>query len=69
MAFAETGNHLQGNLLGTIVGAAVANVSTPSFNDDGGYGSIPTLLLRVCPLPQPFARAHGILRCYKFTMM
>lgn len=37
----------QGNLLGTVVGKPIANVNAPAFNDDGGYGSIPFVLLQV----------------------
>lgn len=50
--------YLQGNVLGTVVGQAIANVSTPNFNDDGGYGSIPSVLLRVAFPFLPLKRIH-----------
>ena len=38
---------LQGNVQGTVVAMPIANQTAPAQNDDGGFGSVPYLLLQV----------------------
>lgn len=38
---------MQGQLLGTVVGTLAGSQNAPASNDDGGYGSIPEILLKV----------------------
>ena len=48
-------NVLQGKVLGTVVGKAAQTSPVPRTNDDGGYGSIPQVLLSVrTPSPKNF---------------
>ena len=38
---------MQGNVQGTVVANPIANQTAPAQNDDGGFGSVPYLLLQV----------------------
>lgn len=52
----------QGVVTGTVVGAPFQQSPAPAYNDDGGYGSVPTLLLKASSADGFFAGVTYVQR-------